>query len=66
MFPLLIPHTQSVHVCRSLFSSGRIKPVIYTEVYPLEKLSDGLAALERRGTWGKAIIRIKDEYPAKL
>jgi len=50
----------------ALFSSGRINPVIYTEVYPLERLSDGLAALERRETWGKAIIRIRDECSAKL
>lgn len=50
----------------SLFSSGRAKPVNYTEVYPLEKLSDGLDALERRETWGKAIVRVKDEIAAKL
>ncbi|KAF8234013.1 alcohol dehydrogenase [Tricholoma matsutake] len=50
----------------ALFSSGRAKPVNYTEVYPLEKLTDGLAALERRETWGKAIVRVRDENTAKL
>ncbi|TFK44713.1 hypothetical protein BDQ12DRAFT_673439 [Crucibulum laeve] len=44
-----------------MFSSGRAKPVVYSEVYSLEKLVDGLAALERRETWGKAIVRIKEE-----
>jgi len=44
-----------------LFASGKAKPVIYSEIYPLEKLTDGLAALERRETWGKAIVRVRDE-----
>jgi len=30
-------------------------------VYPLERLADGLVALENRKTWGKVIVRIKDE-----
>jgi hypothetical protein len=67
MFPLFIQRMRLVEfVLHSLFSSGRIKPVNYTEVYPLEKLTDGLAALEKRETWGKAIVRIKDENTAKL
>jgi NADPH:quinone reductase len=45
----------------SMMASGRIKPVIFSEVYPLEKIKDGLAALEARKTWGKAIIRVKEE-----
>jgi NADPH2:quinone reductase len=45
----------------ALFSSGRIKPVIYSTVYPLESAMSGLDALERRETWGKAIVRIRDE-----
>ncbi|KAH9949003.1 alcohol dehydrogenase [Amylocystis lapponica] len=44
-----------------LFSSGRITPVVYSEVFPLEKLSDGLLALEQRKTWGKVIVRIRSE-----
>ncbi|GLB37042.1 putative zinc-binding dehydrogenase [Lyophyllum shimeji] len=50
----------------ALFSSGKVKPVTYTQVFPLEKLSDGLAAIERRETWGKAIVRVRDETNAKL
>jgi len=45
----------------NLFSSGRVKPIMYTEVFPLEQLARGLCALERRETWGKVILRIKDE-----
>jgi NADPH2:quinone reductase len=45
----------------NLFASERVKPVIYTEIFPLEELSKGLGALERRETWGKAILHIKDE-----
>jgi len=44
-----------------LFKSGRVNPVVYSQVYPLEKLSDGLDAIAKRKTWGKAIVRIKDE-----
>lgn len=46
---------------RSLISSGRVKPVIYTKVYPLENLADGLQALEQRKTWGKVAVRVRDE-----
>ncbi|KAJ3553248.1 hypothetical protein NM688_g3715 [Phlebia brevispora] len=42
-----------------LLSSGRVQPVIYSDVYPLENLTDGLRALETRKTWGKAIVRIR-------
>lgn len=37
-----------------------MKPVVYTEVFPLEKTGAGLQALESRKTWGKVIIRIRD------
>ncbi|KAF7792365.1 hypothetical protein EIP86_003402 [Pleurotus ostreatoroseus] len=43
-----------------LLSSGRVKPVVYTKVFPLEKTGTGLQALESRKTWGKVIIRIRD------
>ncbi|KAG5651873.1 hypothetical protein H0H81_007093 [Sphagnurus paluster] len=49
-----------------LFASGKAKPVTYSQIYSLEKLSEGLAALERRETWGKAIARVRDENTAKL
>jgi NADPH:quinone reductase-like Zn-dependent oxidoreductase len=50
----------------SLFAAGRIKPVMYSEIYPLERVADGLSAVEQRRTWGKVIIRVKDEKIAKL
>ncbi|KAF9071750.1 alcohol dehydrogenase [Rhodocollybia butyracea] len=51
-----------------LFASGKIKPVSYSEVFPLEKLSDGLGALEQRKTYGKVVVNIKkdDTVSAKL
>lgn len=48
-------------LAHSLFASSRVQPVTYTQVYPLERLADGLRALERRETWGKAIIRVTEE-----
>lgn len=49
----------------SWFSSGKIKPIIYSKVYPLENAMEGLGALERRETWGKAVVRIRDEDGSK-
>jgi len=49
-----------------LFASGRIKPVMFSEIYPLERVVEGLSAVEQRKTWGKVIIRIKNERIAKL
>ncbi|KAK7057164.1 hypothetical protein R3P38DRAFT_2839650 [Favolaschia claudopus] len=36
-------------------------PVVYREVYTLNSLADGLHALETRKTWGKAILRVKED-----
>ncbi|KAL4073966.1 hypothetical protein V8B97DRAFT_1937400 [Scleroderma yunnanense] len=44
-----------------LFASGRIKPVLYSRVYSLEEAMEGLHALERRETWGKVIVHVRDE-----
>ncbi|KAH9839446.1 alcohol dehydrogenase [Rhodofomes roseus] len=44
-----------------LLSSGRAKPVVYPQVFPLERLSDGLQLLEQRKTWGKVVVRMRDE-----
>lgn len=41
-----------------------MKPVIYEEVYPLEKLVKGLDDLEKRKTWGKAIVRVRADGAA--
>ncbi|KAI6033094.1 hypothetical protein F5J12DRAFT_798686 [Pisolithus orientalis] len=44
-----------------LFSSGRVKPVIYSRIYSLENAMEGLLALGRRETWGKVIVRVRDK-----
>lgn len=46
--------------CR-LFSTGQVQPVTYTNIYKFEQLAAGLGALEKRQTWGKAVVRIKEE-----
>jgi len=52
-----------------LFASGAVKPVVYTQTWPLEQIASGLEAIEKRQTWGKAVVRVKEEdssLPAKL
>ena len=44
-----------------LFSTGQVQPVTYTKIYGFEQLAEGLGALEKRQTWGKAVVRIKEE-----
>lgn len=44
-----------------LFASGRTTPVTYDQIFTLEQLVDGLGAIERRETWGKAVVRVKEE-----
>ena len=57
--------TPGVH--HSLIESGTLKAVVYSEVWPLERVADGLAALEQRKTWGKAVVRVReDDITAKL
>lgn len=46
--------------CR-LIESGKLKPVVYSEVWPLERIADGLAALENRKTWGKAVVQVRED-----
>ena len=48
-----------------MFASGKVRPVVYSEVWPLECAADGLAALEQRKTWGKAVVRIREEAGVK-
>ncbi|KAF8161104.1 hypothetical protein B0H34DRAFT_699511 [Crassisporium funariophilum] len=57
--PSRIPHVWKDLL--NMFASGQVKPVTYTDVYTLESLVDGLAALEKRQTWGKAVVRVKEE-----
>jgi len=55
-------HIPSVHqALLDLLTSGRVKPVVYTDVFPLERLADGLVALEQRKTWGKVVTRMREE-----
>ncbi|TFK26458.1 alcohol dehydrogenase [Coprinopsis marcescibilis] len=48
-----------------LFATGRTKPVVYNQVWKLEELSQGLGALERRETWGKAIVKVRQDDTPK-
>ncbi|KAF7315637.1 hypothetical protein MIND_00079200 [Mycena indigotica] len=45
-----------------LLTSGRVAtPVVYDKIYSLETIAEGLQALENRKTWGKAIVRIRED-----
>ncbi|TCD71204.1 hypothetical protein EIP91_011682 [Steccherinum ochraceum] len=44
-----------------LIAFGSAKPVVYTDIYPLEKYAAGLKDLEDRKTWGKAVIRVRED-----
>ena len=35
--------------------------MLYTEVFPLNKIPEGLGKLEQRKTWGKAVVRVREE-----
>ncbi|KAH9981893.1 NAD-P-binding protein [Russula compacta] len=48
----------------SLFASGKLKPVQFTGDYTLDTLGTGLDDLERRRTWGKAVVRVRQPYVA--
>lgn len=64
---ILPPEFLMLGVYHRLIESGKLKPVVYSEVWPLERVADGLVALEKRKTWGKAVVWVrKDDAPAKL
>jgi NADPH2:quinone reductase len=44
----------------ALFSSGRLKPVVYDGHYTLDTLAQGLQDLEGRKTWGKVVVRVRE------
>ncbi|KAI3618917.1 alcohol zinc-containing [Moniliophthora roreri] len=44
-----------------LFKSKRVKPIVYSKVYSFDRLHDALSALENRETWGKAIVRMRED-----
>ncbi|THH18963.1 hypothetical protein EW146_g2113 [Bondarzewia mesenterica] len=45
--------------------SKRVSPVIYSQTYTLDTLVQGLNDLEKRKTWGKAIVRVREGTPEK-
>ena len=47
----------------SLLAQRRVLPVIYSQTYTLDTVVQGLDDLEKRKTWGKAIVRVR-ESPA--
>ncbi|KAG9006365.1 hypothetical protein FRB94_000829 [Tulasnella sp. JGI-2019a] len=50
-----------------LYRDGKVKPIIYSEVYEPDALAKGLKDIAERKTWGKAVMRIQDPEPtAKL
>ncbi len=48
-----------------LFASGKLRPVIYDKKSTLDSVADGLMALEMRKTWGKAVIRVREDETAR-
>lgn len=54
-------HVSHVLHFYSLFRSGNTKVVLYPEVYSLERVSEGLNAIEQRKTWGKAVVRVRND-----
>ncbi|KAJ9120242.1 hypothetical protein QFC22_003142 [Naganishia vaughanmartiniae] len=57
------PHVKTVwNDLLALFSSGKLVPLVYDKVYDgLDAVADGLHDLESRKTWGKAIVRVRQE-----
>jgi len=45
----------------SLLATGKLQPVVYSPVYSMEQIPDGLAALESRKSWGKVVARVRDD-----
>ncbi|KAA1467255.1 alcohol dehydrogenase [Dentipellis sp. KUC8613] len=46
---------------QELLSSGRVKPSVYAKTYTLGTVGQALSDLENRKTWGKAVVRVRDE-----
>jgi NADPH2:quinone reductase len=47
------------HLCR-MYEAGRIEPIIGRS-FPFERLPDGLTAIEHRQSFGKVIVRTREE-----
>ncbi|KAI0259110.1 NAD-P-binding protein [Gloeopeniophorella convolvens] len=51
----------------ALLASGKLKPVLFSGEYTLDTLGKGLDDLEHRRTWGKAVVRVREQpQPGKL
>jgi NADPH2:quinone reductase len=44
----------------ALMGSNRVRPVVFDKIYTLDTLVQGLDDLEKRRTWGKAVVRVQD------
>lgn len=45
-----------------LLSQKRLSPVVYDKQYNgLEEIAGGLDDLEKRRTWGKAVVKLRDD-----
>lgn len=63
----LHPSSRCLTFANRIFESGRVKPNVFEHVWPLEELANGLEALEKRRTWGKVIVRVRnDDERARL
>ncbi|KAG9045968.1 hypothetical protein FS837_005326 [Tulasnella sp. UAMH 9824] len=49
-----------------LYQKGALKPVLYSKIFPFEALATGLAAIEDRSSYGKVILKIKEDTKARL
>lgn len=50
------------HDLLALFSSRKLVPLVYDKLYDgLDSIADGLHDLETRKTWGKAVVRVRNE-----
>jgi NADPH2:quinone reductase len=61
VLPIPIPVVFTTDAPRSILASGKVQPVVFSEVLPLERVAEALSALENRKTWGKAVVRIRNE-----
>lgn len=39
--------------------------MVYKEIFPLERIADGLHLLESRKTYGKVVVKVKEEVPVE-
>jgi hypothetical protein len=50
------------HAVAKLLSDGKLSPVTFEPIYEgLDSVSRGLGDIETRKTWGKAVVRVRNE-----